>query len=168
MEEYFSAFFAVLLTMYIAILAPLQQQSSQVNASVQTIVAEDVNSFVDQVRSQGYITGQDYRKFLNALEGTGNVYEVNITVLSETYYPSGNDLKYEAAYIPDSQSEIASILGNLTVDDIYKMKNGDYITVSVKQANVSLSRRISSILLVTKYTPEIYYSYGGGVGNEAS
>ncbi len=168
MQEFFTAFFAVILTIYIAIVAPLQQQSSQVNSSVQTIVAEDVNSFVDQVRSQGYITGQDYRNFLNTLEGTGNVYDISITVLSETYYPSESDLKYEAAYIPDSQNEIVDELGELTADDIYTMKNGDYITVTVKQANVSLAKRLANIMLVTKYSPEIYYAYGGGVGNEAS
>ena len=168
MQEYVGGFFVVILVLFLAILAPMQQQSAQFNSSVQTIVAEDVNSFVDQVRSQGYITGQDYRNFLNTLEKTGNVYEITITVLSETYYPSDNGLKYEAVYIPDSQIEIVDQLGELSVDDIYSMKNGDYITVTVKQANVSLATRLSNLILTTSYSPEIYYSYGGGVGNEAA
>lgn len=168
MRDFITGFLAVLMLIFIALIAPLQQNSAQVNSSVQSIVAEDVNCFVEKVRSQGYITGQDYRKFLDALEGTGNIYDISVTVLSETYYPSENDIKYEAAYIPDSQSEIVGELGKLTVDDVYSMKNGDYITVSVKQASVSIAKRLANIFLVTKYSPEIYYTYGAGVGNEAS
>ncbi len=167
MYQYFTGLLAALIAIYIAFFAPIQQQSSQINTSAQTLVNESVTNFVDQVRQQGYITGQDYRKFLNNLEGTGNVYDISIVVLSEKYYPSDNEIDYEVAYIPYSESEIVEELGNLTVDDIYKMKNGDQITVTVRQKNMSVARRLSNTFLSTAYSPEIYCSYSGAVGNEA-
>lgn len=159
--------FTLGLTSLAIFIQPVQNSAATVNTSIATVVNEDVTEFVDSTRSQGYISGNDYKDLIDGLTSTGNSYDIVVTLDESKYYPDSDSGKYLNAYETKSQAEIQEDLGAMTAEDKYSMKAGDYLYVSVTQTNVSIAQRLSGIMMNTTSTPQIIVKYGGIVGNEA-
>lgn len=155
------------LIMMATFIQPVQNAADNINKSAATIVNEDVVNFVDQTRSQGYITGSDYTKLIDGITSTSNSYDIVVTMDSSKYYPTEGGGQYLNAYETDSQAEIQEALGTMSTGDRYDMKAGDYLYVGVKQTNISIAQRLAAIMNNMCSTPQIIVHYGGIVGNEA-
>ena len=114
--------------------------------SAQTITAE----FVDNARSIGKITLDDYTKFVNKLSATGNSYdiEMEVKVLDENIGKksawTNKQVIGENVYYSIYTSQILEVLQDENGNGVYSMKQGDYFSVSVKNTNQTISQQLKN------------------------
>lgn len=139
---------------------------------VQNYVDSAVEEFVDTSRARGYISQNTYEEFINKLDVTKNVYDVNITHYSERQTPVAREGKkdYESYYEAYTQDDILSTIYDQSASNStarYDMKTGDFLRVEVKNTSPTLGRRLLGMFTGNSSEGgQIVSSYGGYVGNE--
>ena len=139
--------------MFIVPLILIADRSDDISQLViETVTAE----FVDEVIKSGKITDDTYQKFLSSLNATGNAYEVSmeIKILDENtskiitdadYSKIGNNTYYS---IFTSQIEERIGISGVNTDNNREgkiiLKNGDAISVTVKNSSKTLSQSLKS------------------------
>jgi hypothetical protein len=141
-----------------------------------------VVNFVDSVRNKGHITPTMYNDFVQALELTGNTFDIHMEHLHKRYTPvytdpansetfqSKFDVNYEGFY----HGQIMAVLfpdNDLLIDNpsrIYKLTVGDYISVTVRNTNRTNATLLRDFLNQsnTGDSTIINIPYGGMVLNE--
>ena len=149
------AIFLAAILMFIFPLLSVAERSDDVSQlAVQTATTE----FVDNARSVGAITMENYSKLVNTIDSTGNTYEVEmeVKVLDENVgkksaWTQGSVIGenvYYSVYTSQILEEIQANGGK----GVYNMKEGDILSVSVKNTNKTLSQTIRGV----------FYSMSGG------
>lgn len=120
-----------------------------------------VEEFVNKEASQGKITSEDYNEFVQALDSTGNKFEIDMQV---QVFGDNPGVKGSATTALNVIGENIShteynntILGTLNSDGQYMLKKGDYFIVSVKNTNVTLGKQLQQFFyqIVGKRTATI-------------
>ena len=114
----------------------------------------------------GKITPDKYSKFLESIGSTGNTYNVEMEVKVKDENPgkkttqTTKDKIGENVYYSVYTSQIEEVLEN---DETYKLKEGDIVTVSVKNTNQTLSQQLKNFFytVVGNDTYTIAASHGG-------
>lgn len=133
-------FLAAILMFVFPLLAVSERNDDISQLSAQTATVK----FVDNIRATGKITESDYDAYLQTLLSTGNSYDVNleVKVLDEnpgkkvTWATSdkiGENIYY-SVYTSQIQEQFQK--GN----GVYKLKEGDIISVDVKNTNTTISQ----------------------------
>ncbi len=141
------AIFLAAILMFVFPLMALSDRSDDVSQlSVQTMTTE----FVDNVKKTGKLTEQNYSKFIEQISATGNTYDVElkVQVLDENLGKKAQSVKmdkigeneYYTMYT--TQVEEAMKLSKGT----YSLKEGDRISVSVKNTNTTISQELKNFL----------------------
>lgn len=133
---------------------------------VQNYVDSVVEEFVDTSRATGKITENNYETFIEGLDATQNVYDVNIIHYEEKLTPS-TESEYETTY---EAHDKADVIEGIYSDDGkgYQMSTGDFIRVSVKNTSPTLGRKLMGLFLGNgSEGGQIISTYGGYVGNES-
>ena len=149
------AIFLAAILMFIFPLLSVAERSDDVSQlAVQTATTE----FVDNSRAVGAITMDNYTKLVNTIDSTGNTYEVEMEakVLDENVgkksaWTQGTVIGenvYYSVYTAQILEEIQANGGR----GVYNMKEGDILSVSVKNTNKTLSQTIRGV----------FYSMSGG------
>ena len=149
------AIFLAAILMFIFPLLSVAERSDDVSQlAVQTATTE----FVDNSRAVGAITMDNYTKLVNTIDSTGNTYEVEmeVKVLDENVgkksaWTQGTVIGenvYYSVYTSQILEEIQANGGK----GVYNMKEGDILSVSVKNTNKTLSQTIRGV----------FYSMSGG------
>jgi hypothetical protein len=149
------AIFLAAILMFIFPLLSVAERSDDVSQlAVQTATTE----FVDNSRAVGAITMDNYTKLVNTIDSTGNTYEVEmeVKVLDENVgkksaWTQGTVIGenvYYSVYTAQILEEIQANGGR----GVYNMKEGDILSVSVKNTNKTLSQTIRGV----------FYSMSGG------
>ena len=149
------AIFLAAILMFIFPLLSVAERSDDVSQlAVQTATTE----FVDKSRAVGAITMDNYTKLVNTIDSTGNTYEVEmeVKVLDENVgkksaWTQGTVIGenvYYSVYTAQILEEIQANGGR----GVYNMKEGDILSVSVKNTNKTLSQTIRGV----------FYSMSGG------
>ena len=149
------AIFLGAILMFIFPLLSVAERSDDVSQlAVQTATTE----FVDNSRAVGAITMDNYTKLVNTIDSTGNTYEVEmeVKVLDENVgkksaWTQGTVIGenvYYSVYTAQILEEIQANGGR----GVYNMKEGDILSVSVKNTNKTLSQTIRGV----------FYSMSGG------
>lgn len=137
------AIFLAAILMFVFPLAAISEMNdSEVLAMVQSYTTEFVNS----VRSKGKITREDYDSYIQKLYATGNSYDVNVEVQIADSNPgkkTENQQIGDTTYYGVYTSQVQDQLNNTGA---YYLKEGDYITVAVKNTNTTISQMIKSVL----------------------
>lgn len=137
------AIFLAAILMFVFPLAAISEMNdSEVLAMVQSYTTE----FVNQVRSKGKITREDYDSYIQKLYATGNSYDVNVEVQIADTNPgkkTENQQIGDTTYYGVYTSQVQEQLNNTGA---YYLKEGDYITVAVKNTNTTISQMIKSVL----------------------
>lgn len=144
------AIFLAAILMFIFPLMSIAERSDDIS---QLTVQAAVNDFVDSAKSTGKITMDEYNKLLKKIEATGNTYDVEmeVKVLDENIgkksaWTQGSVIgenNYYSVYTSQIMNYMASMEGE--GDGVYTMKEGDIISVSVKNNNKTLSQTIRGI-----------------------
>lgn len=144
------AIFLAAILMFIFPLMSIAERSDDIS---QLTVQAAVTDFVDTAKSTGKITLDEYEKLVNKIEATGNTYdvEIEVKVLDENIgkksaWTQGQVIgenNYYSVYTSQIMNYMASMEGE--GDGVYTMKEGDIISVSVKNNNKTLSQTIRGI-----------------------
>ncbi|MBQ7410555.1 MAG: hypothetical protein IJW20_04140 [Clostridia bacterium] len=138
--------------MFIFPLLSVSERSDDISQlSVQTATAE----FVDNSRTIGKITMDNYTKLVTTIAATGNSYDVEmeVKVLDENIgkksaWTQGTVIG-ENVYYSVYTSQIVEVLedkdNKYNSNGVYKMKEGDIFSVSVKNTNKTLSQTIRGV-----------------------
>lgn len=139
---------AIFLAVILMFLFPMLSVSERTDDISQLAVETAVTNFVDNSRSIGKVTVANYEQLVNALNATGNSYdvEIEIKVLDEnvgkkTAWTNGQVIGENVYY----SVYTSQVLDTLLQDEDYLMKEGDIISCSAKNDNTTLSQTFRSI-----------------------
>lgn len=142
---------AILLAAILMFIFPLMSVSERSDDISQLAVQTAVTEFVDNARSTGEITMDDYTNLVTTVNATGNTFdiEMEVKVLDENVgkksaWTQGTVIG-ENVYYSIYTSQIVSELTKETGSGTYKMKEGDIFSASVKNTNKTLSQSIRSV-----------------------
>ncbi len=162
-------FITVVVIAVVAILIfvlPLVTMAERVDSASQTDVQTLASDFINEVRTTGRVTPENYNKFLENLTATGNTYDVNMEfkILDENpgkkSTQATRDKIGENVYYSVFTSQILEKLDN---EETYPLKEGDIVSVTVKNTNLTLSQQLRDFAykVVGNDTYTIAASQGG-------
>lgn len=140
------AIFLAAILMFVFPLMSISERNDDISLmAVQTATVE----FVDNIRSTGKITLDNYDKYIQTLSATGNTYDVEMSVkiLDENPGKKGAETEItkigENVYYSIYTSQIEEQLG-VGMDNPKStqklLKEGDYISVNVKNTNTTIAQ----------------------------
>ena len=139
---------AILLAAVLMFIFPLLSVSERSDDISQLSVASATAEFVDNSRSIGKITMDNYTTLISKINATGNSYDVEleVKVLDENIgkksaWTQGTVIG-ENVYYSVYTSQIGE---RLKAEGVYVMKEGDIISASVKNTNKTLSQTIRGV-----------------------
>ena len=146
---------AILLAAVLMFIFPLLSVSERSDDISQLSVASATAEFVDNSRSIGKITMENYTKLITTINATGNSYDVEmeVKVLDENIgkksaWTQGTVIG-ENVYYSVYTSQIVEVLEDrekiYNSNGVYTMKEGDIFSVSVKNTNKTLSQTIRGV-----------------------
>ena len=144
---------AILLAAILMFIFPLLSVSERSDDISQLSVRTAVTEFVDDSRAVGKITMDNYTKLVTTINATGNSYdiEMELKVLDENIgkksaWTQGTVIGENVYYsIYTSQ-----IVETLEKEGVYKMKEGDIFSTSVKNTNKTMSQTIRGVFYSRK------------------
>ena len=147
---------------------PLMTMSDRTDDVSQLAVETATTDFVDEIRTTGKITPDKYSKFIENISATGNTYDVSIEVQVLDENPgkkttqTAKDKIGENVYYSIYTSQIEDVLDN---NKNYNLKEGDIVSVSVKNTNQTLAQQLKNFFyrVVGNDTYTIAASHGGMV-----
>ena len=151
MSETLITVVAILLAAILMFVFPLMSVSERSDDVSQLAVQTAVNEFVDNARTIGKITEQNYTELVSKINATGNAYEVEMEVKlldenvgKKTAWTQGTVIgenTYYSVYTSQILDEISTETGN----GIYKLKEGDIISVKVTNSGKTLAQMIRGV-----------------------
>ena len=128
MQENISVLLATILMVVIIVLFPIYNIATRNDSIAKTMVVKATTSFVDDVRNKGYITSNDYDKYIKEISKTGNMYDVELEVYKPILLETSVDTyeeEYEIEYtsdilkkIEDSSTEVAEASKSIIKDSL--------------------------------------------------
>lgn len=144
---------AIFLAVILMFIFPLMSVSERSDEIAELTAETAVSEFVDTARSIGKITIGNYSSMISSLEATGNTYdvEIEVKVLDENVgkkssWTNGTVIG-ENTYYSVYTSQIMNYLSDEggSTGGVYLMKEGDIISVNVKNNNKTLAQTIRGI-----------------------
>ena len=149
---------AILLAAILMFIFPLMSVAERSDDMSQLAVQTAVTEFVDNARSVGKITADNYNKLVSKLHATGNSYdiEMEVKVIDENIgkksaWTQGQVIG-ENVYYSVYTTQITDVLEDANGAGVYQMKEGDIFSCSVKNTNKTIAQSIRSA----------FYSISGG------
>ncbi len=146
MGESITTIVAIFLAAILMFIFPLMSISERNDDIAQLGVQTATVEFVDNVRSTGKITQDNYNSYIQTLAATGNSYDVNMEVKVLDENPGKKttwavtDKIGENIYYSVYNSQIESALNSTS--KTYSLKEGDIFSVSVKNTNKTISQML--------------------------
>ena len=145
---------------------PLMTMSDRTDDVSKLTVETATTEFVDEIRTTGKITPDKYSKFIENIGSTGNTYDVEMEVKVKDENPrkkttqTAKDKIGENVYYSVYTSQIEE---KLNANQDYKLKEGDIVSVDVKNTNQTLSQQLKNFFysVVGKDTYTIAASHAG-------
>ena len=140
---------AILLAAILMFIFPMMSVAERSDDVSQLSVQTAVNEFVDNSRTTGKITIENYSKLVNKLNATGNAYEIEMEVklLDENVGKktawTQSQVIGENTYYSVYTSQIMDVIGQDNTS--YNMKEGDIFSVKVKNTGKTLAQMIRGV-----------------------
>ena len=138
---------AIALAAILMFVFPLMTMSEGTDNVSQLTVQAATTNFVDTARTKGKITKEDYDLFIQTITSTGNTYEVGLSVqvkdtnLGKKATLAQADKIGENAYYTVYTSQIEPQIDS---NGAYYCKEGDIISVSVKNTNQTIAQQLKN------------------------
>lgn len=166
MSDTFITVIAIGLAAILMFVFPLMTMSDRTDDISQLTVETATTEFVDEIRTTGKITPNEYSKFIQNIQSTGNLYnvEMQVQVLDENpgkkTTQTAKDKIGENEYYSVYTSQIEEVLNK---NKAYTLKEGDIISVSVKNTNQTLAQQLKNFFytVIGNDTYTIAASHGG-------
>lgn len=171
MDDILTSIIGIGLAVVIMFIFPLMTISDITDDISQLTVEVATTEFVDDIRQIGKITPDMYHHFVESIGSTGNTYnvEIEVRVLDEN---ASREKIYKSQGVAQQENVYYSIYTSQIVDNIiigqdknYYLKEGDIVTVSIKNTNQTISQQLKNFFysVVGKGTYVIAASHGGMV-----
>lgn len=148
MGDSLSTIIAIFLAAVLMFVFPMAAIADRNDDTSQMYVKTTLDNFVNTVAAKGTLTKEDYEKLESQLEATNNNYDIQLTISVADVNPgkkSDNQKIGDTTYYSVYTAQIVDTLYGTTTDTYY-LKEGDYITVSVKNINRTVSQMIKNAL----------------------
>ena len=135
---------AVLMFMF-----PLMSTADRSDDIAQQVVQTATTEFVDNIRSTGKITQDKYDSFTDTLAATGNAYDVDMEVQILDERANKKTAQVQSSKVGENYyySEYNTQIENkLAETGTYTLKQGDIISVSVKNSNQTISQVLKNFM----------------------
>lgn len=148
MGESLTTIIAIFLAAILMFVFPLMSISERNDDIAQLGVQTATVEFVDKVRTTGKITEDNYNSFIQTLAATGNSYDVDMEVKVLDENPGKKttwavtDKIGENIYYSVYNSQIEAALFDDNGGNKYVLKEGDIVSVSVKNTNKTISQML--------------------------
>ena len=157
---------AIALAAILMFIFPLMTMSDRTDDVAQLTVDTATTEFVDDIRTTGKITPEKYNQFLETIGSTGNTYNVEMEAQIWDENPGKKTTQTQREKIGENvyysvyTSQIEEKLNN---SESYKLKEGDIVSVDVKNTNQTLSQQLKNFFykVVGNDTYTIAASHGG-------
>lgn len=171
MGESLTTMVAIFLAAILMFIFPLMTISERNDDVAQLGVTTATVEFVDKIRTTGKITEDDYNSYIQTLQATGNSYDVDMEVKVLDENPGKKttwavtDKIGENIYYSVYNSQIESAL--FSNQKKYVLKEGDIVSVSVKNTNTTLSQTLRNFFYMVsgKDTYQVAAQHSGMVQN---
>lgn len=150
MKDSLISVIAIALIGVLIFVVPVMAMANRVDTATKTNVESLTTEFVNNIMTTGKLTLENYNKYIQNLEGNGNLYDVDMEfkILDENpgkkSVQSTKDKIGENVYYSVYTSQIMDKLNN--GGGIYKLKQGDYVYVNVKNKNTTLTQQMGYLL----------------------
>ncbi len=147
MSDTFITVIALFLAAVLMFVFPLMTMSDQTENVSQLAVETATKEFVDEIRSTGKITSDNYSEYVQTIGATGNTYNIDMEVkvkdenISKKASQVETDKIGENVYYSIYTSQIEE---KLNTDKVYPLKEGDIVTVSAKNTNTTMSQQLKN------------------------
>lgn len=168
MDDTVTLIIAIVVTLVLMFMFPLMTMADKTDDMAQMSAETSTTDFVDHIRTTGKITPEEYNKFLQELNSTGNTYNVDFTIkirdqnLGKKAVQVNSEKIGEDVYYNEYTSQVMDVLDN---NNVYYLKEGDFVYVYIKNNNqtiaVQLRNFFYSVTGQNAYT--ISFDYGGMV-----
>ena len=137
------AIFLAAILMFVFPLAAIADRNDDTSQMyIQTILDE----FVNTVSAKGRLTKDDYDKLEAKLLSTNNSYDIELTISVADVNPGKKTNNTQIGDTTYYSIYTTQILNALNSNKTYGLKEGDYIKVSVKNTNKTISQMIKNVL----------------------
>lgn len=166
MGDSFITIIAIFLAAILMFVFPLMSMSERTDDVSQLSVQTATTEFVDYVRTTGKLTTDNYDKYLQTLTSTGNSYEVDIQLQILDENPGVKTTQADTTKIGENlyynlyTSQVEEKLDN---NGKITLKEGDRISVSVKNTNQTISQILKNFFysLSGNDTYQIFAQHAG-------
>ena len=148
MSDTFITVIAIMLTAILMLVLPVMTMADRVDTVSKTDIETKTSDFVNEIRTTGKLTSENYNKFIEEITSTGNTYDVEMEfkILDENpgkkSTQTAKDKIGENVYYSVFTSQINEALNSDNA--VYYLKEGDIITVTVKNTNLTLSQSLKN------------------------
>ena len=169
MSDTFITIIAIFLAAILMFVFPLMTLADRNDDVTQLTVQTATTEFVDDIRRTGKLTEDKYNSFVSTISATGNAYDIEIEfqILDENpakkdTQSSGTTVIGENIYYSVYTIQIETRLGN---DHQYILKEGDIVSLSVKNRGATLAQTLRNVYyrVTGNDTYTIYASWAGTV-----
>ena len=146
---------------------PLMTLSKDVDNTAQLAVQTATTEFVDNIRTTGKITLDEYQRFLDQISSTGNSFEDEILIQQLDENPGAKTTQADSTKIGENlyyNMYDSQVKDKLTKDKKITLKEGDIVTVKVRNTNKTIAQELmgAAFTLSGNDSPEIT-AQGAGV-----
>ena len=152
MGDTFVTVIAIALVAVLMFIFPVITMADRVDTASQTDIDTLVSEFVNEIQTTGKLTSEKYSKFIENLTSTGNTYDISLEfkILDENpgkkATQADKDKIGENVYYSVFTSQIEEQLDS---SNVYNLKEGDMVSVTVKNTNLTLAQQMKSFLYST-------------------
>ena len=136
---------AIFLAAILMFIFPLMSLAERTDDISQLAVQTATTEFVDDVRTTGKITLDDYEAYLGELNSTGNSFDVEMLIQQLDENPGKKTTQAEATKIGENlyyNLYTTQIMDRLSSAGRITLIEGDIITVTVKNTNQTISQML--------------------------
>lgn len=139
---------AIFLAAILMFVFPLLSVSERTDDISQLAVQTATSEFVNNARTTGKITLDEYSAFVQTLSATGNSYDIEMEVkhldenIGKKSEWTSKQVIGENVYYSVYTTQIEDHLNSETYKNAYAMKSGDVFSVSVKNTNTTISQSL--------------------------
>lgn len=124
---------------------PLMSAAERTDDISQLAVQTATDEFVDKARTTGKLTLDEYEKYLQTITATGNSFEVEMVVYQLDENPGVKVTQAEITKIGENvyyNLYNSQIQEKLTANGRLKLKEGDMVSVTVKNTNETIAQTL--------------------------
>ncbi len=138
---------AIFLAAILMFVFPLMAMSERTDDISELAVQTATTDFVDNVRTTGKLTTNDYDKFLETITSTGNSFDVDIELQILDENPGVKTTQAEMTKIGENlyyNLYTSQVEEKLDKDKKITLKEGDMVSVTVKNTNQTISQTLKN------------------------